>query len=376
MKYLIMILPVFLIFMGCSTSIIKIKPVLDRNDFTMFGKTPSRNFNFEILIDDSLKKKWEAEINGSFPNSSVTVYGNFVFVNDLSGRIFCFDFKTGKEIGQLKSEGAVYTAPIIFWNQIIYVSANEDENTSDLIYYNYLRGKESHSIKIKGRVLTQLIKSDSAVIFNTENGQVYKYNLLGSQIWETDTKSFIHSSPAMENNIIFFGNDEGEIIAVSADKGKILYRQKIGKSFFSSPAINDGIVFIGNDNGFLYAFDSKTGNTKWKFDTGSRITMNPIFNDNTIFIGNLSGKIFAINKENGNEIWQIKTDGILNVTPIITKNYLIIPDMDKKIYFINPSNGKIDKIINLEGRAKLSPVIAKNILFIGYDNGILEAYEF
>ncbi len=376
MKYYLFTLISLSIFCGCSASLIRIKTNPDQKTYPMFGKTPGRDFYISEVIGDTLIKKWENDVNGGFANTSVTLYGGYLFVGDLSGRVFCFNDSTGKEMGKLKNKGAIFSAPVIDKTNIIFAAASENNNESSLISYNFVTGKENYSKDIKGRVLTEMIKKDSSILFNTEDGRVYKYSADGEKKWEFESKSFVHSSPALGDNIIVFGNDKGELLAINYNDGNLLYRKKIGNPFFCGVTIRDGIAYIGNDNGRLYSIEIKSGEIKWEFNTDARIIMTPAMNDNTIFIGNLKGDLYAVDKSSGEQIWKTKTEGLLDATPLITENSIILPNLNEEFYLIDPGTGKIKKTYSLDGRVKLTPLIADSTLFIGYENGNICAYKF
>ena len=375
MKFLYMIL-IFSMFYGCSGSLIRLKTEPDLETYPMFGKTPEKDFSYSLNIIDTLTKKWENDVNGGFTNTSVTAYGGFIFVGDLSGRIFCFNDTTGKVAGKLKNKGAIFSAPVIDKTNLIYAVVADNSNESSLISYDFIKGKENYDKEIKGRVLNQIIKTIDAVVFSTEDGRVYKYSLDGEEKWKYESNAFIHSSPAMSNGIIIFGNDKGEILAINSDNGKLIYRKQIGLPFFSGAAIREGIAYIGNDDGKLYALELKSGKIVWQFDSNARITMVPALLNDKIFVGNLNGDLYAINKTNGNQIWKINTSGILDATPLITNNFLIVPDLNDKFYLVDIKTGNTIKTYNFDGRVKLSPVIADSTLFIGYENGNICAYKF
>jgi eukaryotic-like serine/threonine-protein kinase len=365
-----------LLFIGCSSSFIKTEPSPDNDPYTMFGKIPERSFYYPFAIGDSLKKKWSSTINGSFPNSSVTIYDKYVFVNDLSGRIYCFDANNGKKVGQLKNNGAVFSAPLVDRHLVIYISAFNDDDFSNLYYYDLSESEYLHEIKIPGRAMTEMIKSPDGIIFTTDNGIVYKFSLRGEKIWETDTKEITYSSPAMKNNSIVFGNNNGELISLNAKDGSIQYRIKISGFFFGGCSVSGSDIYVGNDNGSLYCVNLSTGKINWQVNTGARITMTPAYDDDNVYIGNLKGDLFSISKHGGIINWQKKAGSLFDITPLVSKNYLIIPDQFEKTYFIDKVSGRIKKTYSFENRLKLSPVIKNNnILFLGYDNGVLEAYE-
>jgi outer membrane protein assembly factor BamB len=377
LKYKIFLPVVLLLIAGCARSVIKYVAITDDNPYQMFGKIPSRDFFSPESISDSLLLKWESESYGSFPNSSVSVYENLVFVNDLSGRIFCFQIETGKRIGSVKyTYGSVVSTPVPFRNKVIFPVAIEKENLTELVFYDYSIGKELVNIELPGRALTQMIAVDEDVLLTTEVGSAFRYNLSGKKIWETHTRVPTRSSPALANNLFVFGNDTGEIIALNASSGDSVYVKKIGGQFFSGLTVSENIIYAGNNNGSVYALSIADGNLIWQFDTRSRILMSPAVDDHSLYIGNLKGSFFSIDKFTGEENWRTDFNGILNTTPLVTENIVILPDVLFAIHLLDKQNGNVLKSIPLKGRAKLSPVIHKNILFIGFDDGVIRAYEF
>jgi outer membrane protein assembly factor BamB len=374
-KILLLVFPVMLA--GCARSVIKYTTKLDEDPYQMFGKIPSREFYLPVDISDTLVLKWESDMYGSFPNSSVSIYDDLVFINDLAGRIFCYQFEDGKQVGKLKySSGSVYSTPIPFRSEVIFPVAEEKENLTELIIYDYHEGKELNYIEIPGRVLTQMVVSGDDILFTTEIGSAYRYSSFGKKIWEKHTRKPTRSSPAMTNELFIFGNDDGEIIALNSATGDSVYVQKIGGPFYSGLTISNNIIYAGNEDGNIYALNSQDGEIIWKFNTGSRIIMNPAVDEQNVYVGNLAGRFYSLNKNKGEENWRTSFSSVLNTTPLVTNNLIILPDVLFALHFLNKETGEVIKSIPLEGRAKLSPVIHKNILFIGFDDGIIRAYEF
>lgn len=377
MRYIKLISVFLLVFMaGCATSSIRTTAHRDDNAYTGFGKNPGREFFIDEDITDSISLKWQNDANGSFTNSSVVVHDSLVFVNDLSGRIYCYNLGDGDKIGQLKNVGAVFSSPFVYKFFLIYAAADDEENITHLRYYDYVLGEMQHEVESEGRCVTQIIGTSDWVVFNTEDGNVYKYDITGNEIWKTKTNSVVHSSPSMNNDVIIFGNDDGEIIGINNKDGRILYRNKIGKSFFCGTAVSGDVAYTGNDDGNLYAVDLKSGEVIWQFHSGARIIMTPVVTSNDIYFGNLAGNLFCINSTDGTQVWKTSTGGVLNATPYAASNYLVVPDLNHKFYFVKRNNGEITKTYHVDGRIKLSPLIFRDILFIGFDRGELQAYEF
>lgn len=360
---------------GCIPSSIKINPRKGDDSKSMFGLKPEREFVSDETAGDSLIELWEYETNGSFAPTSITIYDSFAFVNDLSGRIYCLDIYSGKRLGQVKNKGAVYTAPVIYKSLLIYATAINEDNESNFVLYDFVLGQIKAEAIVKGLVITELIRFSDGVVFTTERGMVYKFNFIGHKVWELDTKTATRSSPAANDEHFLFGNDNGEIVCIDHKNGKLVYREKIEQPFFAGSVLSHGSLYISDDYGTLYNIDIKTGHVKNKFDLGARALMYPAIEADKIFIGNLHGELFSLNENNFSLNWKLKTDGVFNATPLVTNEVLIVPDLNKKFYYVNKADGKILKTYELEGRAKHTPVIKDNKLFIGYDNGIIKAYE-
>jgi len=369
------ILFLLLLQQGCSLTIISIPVDQSAGKYAMYGKNAQRNFFTPKTVSDSLVSLWKNDGNGAFANTSVTICDSVVFVADLSGRVYAYNIYNGKELGQVKNKGAVYGAPIIKDSWLVYAVASFDDNESTLYLYHFTTGKIFREEIIPGRVLTELVKTEDGFVFATEDGRVQKVGEYGLPKWDVNLDSYIHSSPVYKDGIVLIGNDKGEITAINSEDGKIIYKKSIGSLFLGGGTIKGSLAYYGNYDGYIYAFDYKTGEVSWKFNSGAKILMTPASDNNSIYVGNLNGDFYCLDKNTGLEKWKYKSAGLFNVSPLITNNLIFIPDMDRKIHLVHRTTGKLDKLIPLEGRAKLTPVLYKNVLFIGYDRGVVQAYE-
>ncbi|MCJ7552995.1 MAG: PQQ-binding-like beta-propeller repeat protein, partial [Ignavibacteriaceae bacterium] len=331
---------------------------------TMFAESGERNFYIPINFSDSLNLLWENDVHGSFNNSSFIFFDSTVFVHDLSGRIHSFNIFTGKQTGVLKYKGAIFSTPILFNNTIVTALVLNNENKTELIFYNYFKGKELKLVDIEGRVINQMIKIYDDLILVTEEGSIKKINSQGTEVWNTKIESFTHSNPAYSNGRIYLGTDDGEFICLDNETSSVIYKKKMGTSFNSGVTIKNNFAFMGDDNGTLYKISTMDGELKWKFETGSKIIMNPALDNENVYIGTLSGQLFSIDQKSDKLIWKEKFNGaVFNSAPLITDNRIIISDLFKSVLIIDKTNGKLKSKIELDARVKMTPAIRNNILF-------------
>jgi outer membrane protein assembly factor BamB len=361
---------------GCAKSLIQINSSNVENVHPIFGKNSERNFYYNISSSDSLKLIWQADAFGSFNNSSVVANDSMIFIADLAGRIHVFNLENGKQRGVLKTKGAIFSTPLLYKFRIYYPLVKDGKKLTELIVYDYYVGKDLYIIEIEDLITNQMLFDNDGIYLFAEDGTVYKYSYETKLLWSTETNQKIHSVPALTNNKIFLGNDAGEFLVIETNSGKILFRNKIASNFFSGVTISDGICYIGDNDGKLFAIDSESYEIIFTVDTKGRILMNPAIDDKNIFIGNMKRMFYCIDKKNGKIIWSNSLKGYFNSTPVITNNHLIVPNLFKSVFIIDKQSGEVKKEIVLDNRAKLSPVIINNKLIIGYDEGVIAAYEF
>lgn len=365
-----------LILSGCAPSLIKVSVRTPENVHPMFGRVPERSFYTDAVVSDSLIPIWRGEMNGGLTNTSVTISDLLLFINDLSGRIYCFNAETGKVLGQLKVKGSVYTTPILHNYLVIFISTVAQDNKSTLHYYDFSTGKIINEILIQDIVNTDMIKTEDGIIFITESGTVYKYNLKGDEEFKIQTNVKTRSTPAVKGRTLIFGGLDGQLVAVDLTLMAVKYKKQIGSAFFSGGSFSSEMFFIGNDNGKMYAVNPGNGELLWQFDSGARITMTASQSDKNLVFGNLRGVIFSLTKSDGTLNWQNNTNGVFNSSPSIAGGRIFITDLNRKLLLIDYDTGNLIKEIPLDGRGKLTPVIFNNKLYTGFDDGQIQAYEF
>lgn len=370
----VVLLPLFLA--GCAKSLMKINTQKDESPVRMFGETGSRNFFVPVTLDSTLNLLWENTAHGSFNNSSFIFYDSTIFVHDLGGRIHAFNMYTGKQTGVLKYKGAVYSTPIIFNFNIAVALVLNNENMTELIFYDFFNGKELKVVELDGIVTSQMIAVDDDLIVITENGTVRRFDSRGNEVWKLKHKSFIHCNPAYINGKIYIGTNDGMLLCIDYDSGSVIFKKKIGAAFNSGITIKNNTAFLGDDDGIIYAVDINSGSLLWKNNTGARILMNAACDDENVYIGNLAGSLYSFNASTGQINWSTEINAaVFNSSPLVTENVIVISNLFQSVLFINKSTGQIIDKLEFETRVKMSPALRDGILFIGYDQGRIRAYE-
>ena len=90
-------------------------------------------------------------------------------------------------------------------------------------------------------------------------------------LWTFKTAGPVKSSPAIAQDRVFIGSDDGHLYALTLAEGNKVWAFKTGGGVESSPLVLDGKVFVGSSDAFLYALEAGTGKLAWKYETGDKI---------------------------------------------------------------------------------------------------------
>ena len=215
----------------------------------------------------------------------------------------------------------------------------------------------------------------------------------GSEYWNLKTEdSFTISNSKYSliiiDRAIIFSNSIGDITAVDAETGLIIWQLPTQSSniinesynFKISMLVSDGnSIFFSNNKNEFYSIDVKTGTINWINDINSNIT--PILNNNLIFTVSNEGYLFVIDKNKGNIIRvtdlykNYKIKHRKNIKPIgftIGKKNLYLTNSDGNMIVADLSLSNVNKIEKVSGNLISEPFIFNQNLFVIRNGSIIK----
>ena len=85
--------------------------------------------------------------------------------------------------------------------------------------------------------------------------------------WKFPTGARVVARRLIQDKVIYFGGDDGNIYAVEAATGRQIWKTTTRGPVPSTPAIDHGTVYAVSYDGKFYAFDARSGAVRWKFAT-------------------------------------------------------------------------------------------------------------
>ena len=189
------------------------------------------------------------------------------------------------------------------------------------------------------------------------NGVVVKLDRnTGKVHWRRDMGYLAASSPAYGDKKIVVtilertkGASAGRVAAIWARSGKVSWSKDLPSRSESSPMVVDHRVYFGSEDGSLYCMRVKDGSVVWKFRAAGAVKGGVALADGKLYFGTYGGQVYAISQRTGKEVWHTGTSGAhfglsagnFYATPAVAFGRVYIGNTDGNMYSFSAASGKL-----------------------------------
>lgn len=314
--------------------------------------------------------KWTFKAGGPIVTSPAIAAGA-VYIGALDGHLYAIDQETGKEKWNFKSRMPIASSPAVVGDTLYFVSsagslAALDVKTGKpkwvyaIEYERKFEARNLHGYPSAAQTIPDawdLFTSSPAVAggkvyFGSGDGNVYAVDAqTGTLLWKFATKDVVHSSPAVVNNTVYIGSWDSYLYAIDADTGQEKWSFKSGEDntihnqvgFQSSPAVVDGTVYIGCRDAHVYAIDAATGRKKWDYPTSkSWVIGTPAVRDGMVYVGTSdSSRFMALDAKTGRLRFDFKAGAYMFSSAALAGSLAYVGDHNGRLYAIDAKSGKL-----------------------------------
>src|SRR6266550_564182 len=250
--------------------------------------------------------------------------------------------------------------------------------------------REFHRVKWKfptgARVVGSPVIQDKVIYFGSDDGNVYAVDAeSGQQIWKTTTRGPVPCTPAIDHGTVYVGSYDGNLYSLDANSGALRWKFRTGDVVHASPAIANGVAYVGSWDSYFYAVDVGNGKEKWRYHAGEDALVHnqvgfqssPAVVDGVVYTGCRDAQLYALDAMTGKEKW--KFDNALSwviTSPAVMDGKVYFATSDSSLYHVvEAGTGK--PILKQEDKAFMfsSPAVTNDVVFIGVLNGTLEARD-
>ncbi len=124
--------------------------------------------------------------------------------------------------------------------------------------------------------------------------------------WSYQTGSYVSSSPAVVNGMMYFNSDDGNFYALNATTGLLLWTYPTRDQLGTSAAVVNGVVYVTAGDTAIYALNASTGALLWESGTPGASASSPTVANGMVYVAS-DGQLWALNASTGALLW---TQGI------------------------------------------------------------------
>lgn len=168
----------------------------------------------------------------------------------------------------------------------------------------------------------------------------------GTVLWRQRMDAPIAGAPAVDGNTVYVVARDGTALALDAGNGKILWqiaggRQNGGVQGPASAAIANGKVLMPFATGEVVTAEAADGTPSWRgavvgkrFNLAAAgrgdITGDPVVSGGVVYVGSASGRTVAMNAETGERLWSAE-EGALNAPLVVGGSVFVVNDVARLV---------------------------------------------
>jgi len=215
----------------------------------------------------------------------------------------------------------------------------------------------------------------------------------GKLLWKVKPAGPLRGSPTIAFNAVYAMTQDNQVVALNADDGAVLWTVSAstgqsGVFGVAAPAAGAGTVVAGFSTGELVAYRYENGRTLWS-DALARTSLSttvgvltdidadPIIDRGRVFALGQGGRMAAYELTTGQRVWELNLAGIS--TPAIAGEWIFTLTDDAKLLCIARNSGKarwVTQLARFQNEAKkknpifwTGPVLANSRLWMANSRG-------
>lgn len=159
----------------------------------------------------------------------------------------------------------------------------------------------------------------------SREGDAYAFDEhTGERVWHADLSdienqrgffddkqsALLSGGPVAGINKVFFGSENGEVIALEAETGQLSWRGKVKGEVIAAPALDSGKLVVNSVSGVMKAFNASNGQDEWQIEQDvPPLTLRgisaPVIAAGGVIVGAADGSLSVYLLEQGRQGWTV-----------------------------------------------------------------------
>jgi len=318
-------------------------------------------------------------------------HGKAVFIGGMDGYFYAIDMHTGVEKWKFNSGQPILSTALVQNDQLFFVSGGKIfalKLSDGTELWSHCSGEQSSKAQIDAWDYhhSSPYILDNVVYYGDDWGNLNGVNVTSGELvfrYTTDNKRAIRSTPVIQDGVLFFGDYAGITHAVNTIDSTLLWShnsyEKLPYEGFgmsdSRFVVYKGGLYFGSRNPEYYCLDIKDGHKKWsiKDKMGSWMSGSTVIHNDTLYFGASDNHLFyAIEPLTGDILWTHKASVNIFTIPLLIENYICFGTVNSydhdagegSLIILNRQTGELVSKYLPECNILSSPVkVGENIVF-------------
>jgi outer membrane protein assembly factor BamB len=191
----------------------------------------------------------------------------------------------------------------------------------------------------------------------------------GKILWRLAT-GVVESSPLLIGDLLYFGSWDHRLYALDVNTRKVRWSFEADDELNSSPAYAGGNVYIGSDGGSVYAVKAKTGRLLWRAQSyasfGGRreyFYATPAVAYGRVYIGNTDGTMYAFGASTGNLLWSKRAGTYVYTGAAVWRRTVYVGSYDGNVYAFDAATGDLKWTYEAPASIHGAPSIVDGLIY-------------
>lgn len=147
---------------------------------------------------------------------------------------------------------------------------------------------------------------------------------------------FNRLTPAIDQDLIFVASADGDVEAVTLDKGKTVWDVELDQLLVGGVGVGANIIMLGTASGEVIVLNKDDGSVLWTVEVGGEVLAAPQTNGSQVFVQTFDGQMLALDINDGKRLWSYR-----NTVPILSLRGTSTPLMLRDSIIAGFANGRV-----------------------------------
>ncbi|MEN5208240.1 outer membrane protein assembly factor BamB [Stenotrophomonas terrae] len=317
-----------------------------------------------------------------------------VYAAAVQGGVHALDLQTGKEVWEYspakekkKPKLRLSGGPGVGDGLVVIGTLD-----GQVIALDAANGSEKWKSKVTGEVIAAPAVAQGLVFVRSNDGRTTALDAAtGEQRWfnaqELPSLTVRGNAPVVTGpGVLFIGNDDGTVAALSMQDGRPLWEQMVGTpegrtelermaDIDGAPVLEGNTLYVTSFKNQTMAIEGPTGRPMWSRDHGGGGGV--AVSSGNVVVTDGKGSVYGLDKNSGSAMWSQQALARRSLTgAAIQGDYAVVGDYKGYLHWLRLSDGELAAREKSGGDALLAqPVVADGILLAQNVDGKLTAFR-